>query len=82
MVEDLKSRLALKDQLFQELLSDRSLQSHQHQAQLQDLLNTVGSKDQYLQVAPMGPEDYYYCLHIYIDIYFSRHCKGIPLPLL
>ncbi|XP_030220445.1 myomegalin isoform X4 [Gadus morhua] len=49
VVEDLKSRLALKDQLFQELLSDRSLQSHQHQAQLQDLLNTVGSKDQYLQ---------------------------------
>ena len=50
VVEDLKARLALKDKLFQELLSDRSLQSNQHQAQLQDLLNTVSSKDQYLQV--------------------------------
>ncbi|KAK0137352.1 Myomegalin [Merluccius polli] len=49
VVEELKSRLALKDKLFQELLSDRSHQSKQHQVQLQDLLNTISSKDQYLQ---------------------------------
>ncbi|KAG7273173.1 hypothetical protein CRUP_019300, partial [Coryphaenoides rupestris] len=49
VLEELKSRLALKDKLFQELLSDRSRQSSQHQTELQDLLNTVGSKDQYLQ---------------------------------
>lgn len=50
VVEELKARLALKEKLFQELLSDRSRQSNEHQAQVQDLLNTLGSKDQYLQV--------------------------------
>lgn len=50
VVEELKARLALKEKLFQELLSDRSRQSNEHQAQVQDLLNTLSSKDQYLQV--------------------------------
>uniref|UniRef100_A0A1A7XLT9 Phosphodiesterase 4D interacting protein n=1 Tax=Iconisemion striatum TaxID=60296 RepID=A0A1A7XLT9_9TELE len=49
VVEELKARLALKEKLFQELLSDRSCQANEHQAQVQDLLNTLSSKDQYLQ---------------------------------
>uniref|UniRef100_A0A3Q2NS11 Short myomegalin-like EB1 binding protein N-terminal domain-containing protein n=1 Tax=Fundulus heteroclitus TaxID=8078 RepID=A0A3Q2NS11_FUNHE len=48
--DELKARLALKEKLFQELLSDRSRQTDEHQAQVQDLLNTLSSKDQYLQV--------------------------------
>uniref|UniRef100_A0A3Q3GNW7 Si:ch211-242b18.1 n=1 Tax=Labrus bergylta TaxID=56723 RepID=A0A3Q3GNW7_9LABR len=49
VVEELKARLALKEKLFEELLSDRSRQSNEHQAQVQDMLNTLSSKDQYLQ---------------------------------
>uniref|UniRef100_A0A3B4YR53 CDK5 regulatory subunit-associated protein 2/Myomegalin coiled coil domain-containing protein n=1 Tax=Seriola lalandi dorsalis TaxID=1841481 RepID=A0A3B4YR53_SERLL len=52
VVEELKARLALKEKLFQELLSDRSRQSNEHQTQVQDLLSTLSSKDQYLQVGP------------------------------
>lgn len=50
VVEELKARLALKEKLFQELLSDRSRQSNEHQVQVQDMLNNLSSKDQYLQV--------------------------------
>uniref|UniRef100_A0A3Q3K620 CDK5 regulatory subunit-associated protein 2/Myomegalin coiled coil domain-containing protein n=1 Tax=Monopterus albus TaxID=43700 RepID=A0A3Q3K620_MONAL len=50
VVEELKSRLALKEKLFQELLTDRSRQSNEHHAQVQDLLSALSSKDQYLQV--------------------------------
>ncbi len=50
VVEELKARLVLKEKLFQELLSDRSRRSNEHQAQVQDMLNTLSSKDQYLQV--------------------------------
>ncbi|XP_017277709.1 myomegalin isoform X3 [Kryptolebias marmoratus] len=60
VVEELKSRLALKEKLFQELLSDRSHQTNEHQAQVQDLLNTLSSKDQYLQ-------DYSYRLSLVIS---------------
>ncbi|XP_055084661.1 myomegalin isoform X2 [Periophthalmus magnuspinnatus] len=49
VIEELKARLSLKEKLFQELLSDRSRQSNEHQAQVQDLLDTISSKDQYLQ---------------------------------
>ncbi|XP_041660185.1 myomegalin-like isoform X3 [Cheilinus undulatus] len=49
VVEELKARLALKEKLFEELLSDRSRQSNEHQAQVQDMLNALSSKDQYLQ---------------------------------
>ncbi|XP_070831104.1 myomegalin-like isoform X8 [Chaetodon trifascialis] len=60
VVEELKARLALKEKLFQELLSDRSRQSNEHQAQVQDMLNTLSSKDQYLQ-------DYSYRLSVVIS---------------
>lgn len=50
VIEELKARLALKEKLFQEMLSDRSRQSNEHHVQVQDLLNTLSSKDQYLQV--------------------------------
>ncbi|XP_051944199.1 myomegalin-like [Hippocampus zosterae] len=49
VVEELKARLQLKEKLFQELLSDRSRQSIEHQTRLSDLLNTLADKDQYLQ---------------------------------
>uniref|UniRef100_A0A665T3F9 Uncharacterized protein n=1 Tax=Echeneis naucrates TaxID=173247 RepID=A0A665T3F9_ECHNA len=48
---ELKARLELKEKLFQELLADHSRQSNEHQTQVQDLLNTLSSKDQYLQVS-------------------------------
>ncbi|KAF7222717.1 myomegalin isoform X3 [Nothobranchius furzeri] len=60
VVEELKARLALKEKLFQELLSDRSCQANEHQAQVQDLLNALTSKDQYLQ-------DYSYRLSLVIS---------------
>ena len=50
VVEELKAQLGLKEKLFQELLSDHSRQTNEHQAQVQDLLSTLSSKDQYLQV--------------------------------
>ncbi|XP_027876207.1 myomegalin isoform X6 [Xiphophorus couchianus] len=59
VVEELKARLALKEKLFQELLSDRTRQTDEHQAQILDLLSTLGSKDQYLQ-------DYSYRLSLVI----------------
>uniref|UniRef100_A0A3B5BNE7 Uncharacterized protein n=1 Tax=Stegastes partitus TaxID=144197 RepID=A0A3B5BNE7_9TELE len=58
VVEELKARLALKEKLFQELLSDRSRQSSEHQAQIHDLLNTLTSKDQYLQVGLVAGDQY------------------------
>ncbi|KAG7214688.1 hypothetical protein INR49_010580 [Caranx melampygus] len=60
VVEELKARLVLKEKLFQELLSDRSRQSNEHQTQVQDLLNTLSSKDQYLQ-------DYSYRLSLVVS---------------
>ncbi|XP_028328312.1 myomegalin isoform X5 [Gouania willdenowi] len=48
-VEELKARLALKEKLIQELLSDRRRQSEERHAEVQELLNALGSKDQYLQ---------------------------------
>ncbi|XP_022610484.1 myomegalin-like isoform X2 [Seriola dumerili] len=60
VVEELKARLALKEKLFQELLSDRSRQSNEHQTQVQDLLSTLSSKDQYLQ-------DYSYRLSLVVS---------------
>ncbi|XP_038125843.1 myomegalin-like isoform X1 [Cyprinodon tularosa] len=59
LVEELRARLALKEKLFQELLSDRSRQTDEHQAHVQDLLKTLSSKDQYLQ-------DYSYRLSLVI----------------
>lgn len=50
VVEELRSRLALKERLFQELLSDRSRQTQEHHTQVQDLLGTISVRDQYIQV--------------------------------
>uniref|UniRef100_A0AAY5KYA4 Centrosomin N-terminal motif 1 domain-containing protein n=1 Tax=Esox lucius TaxID=8010 RepID=A0AAY5KYA4_ESOLU len=66
VVEELKARLTLKEKLFQELLSDRSHQSQEHQAQVQDLLGTIRTKDQYIQVshsAGLGCRVYVSCTH-------------------
>lgn len=52
VVEELKSRLALKERLFQEILSDRSRQTQEHHTLIQDLLNTISSRDQYIKVKP------------------------------
>ncbi|XP_038136689.1 myomegalin isoform X2 [Cyprinodon tularosa] len=49
VVEELKVRLQLKDQLFQEVMSDRTRQAREHEEQVQDLLRTMSSRDQYLQ---------------------------------
>lgn len=50
VLEELKVRLQLKDRLFQEVLADRTCQAQEHQDQVQDLLKTIGSRDQYIQV--------------------------------
>ncbi|XP_042177540.1 myomegalin isoform X4 [Oncorhynchus tshawytscha] len=49
VVDELKARLSLKEKLFQELLSDHSRQAQEHHSQVQDLLNTIGTRDQYIQ---------------------------------
>ncbi|XP_041790654.1 myomegalin isoform X2 [Chelmon rostratus] len=49
VLEELKVRLQLKDRLFQEVLSDRTHQAQEHQEQVQDLLRTISSRDQYIQ---------------------------------
>ncbi|XP_071260742.1 myomegalin-like isoform X2 [Salvelinus alpinus] len=49
VVEELKARLSLKEKLFQELLSDRGRQAQEHHSQVQDLLNTICTRDQYIQ---------------------------------
>ncbi|XP_062411641.1 myomegalin [Sardina pilchardus] len=51
VVEELKTRLSLKEKLIQDLLRDRSHQTQEHQAQVQDLLNTISSRDEYIQDA-------------------------------
>uniref|UniRef100_A0A9J8ATV0 Si:ch211-242b18.1 n=1 Tax=Cyprinus carpio carpio TaxID=630221 RepID=A0A9J8ATV0_CYPCA len=49
VAEELKSRLQLKERLFQELLSDRSRQTQEHHSQVQDLLNTISAREQYIK---------------------------------
>uniref|UniRef100_A0A671PQ78 Si:ch211-242b18.1 n=1 Tax=Sinocyclocheilus anshuiensis TaxID=1608454 RepID=A0A671PQ78_9TELE len=49
VAEELKSRLQLKEHLFQELLSDRSRQTQEHHSQVQDLLNTINAREQYIR---------------------------------
>ncbi|XP_068564082.1 myomegalin isoform X2 [Cebidichthys violaceus] len=49
VLEELKVRLQLKDRLFQEVLADRTHQAQEHQEQVQDLLRTISSRDQYIQ---------------------------------
>lgn len=50
VAEELKSRLQLKERLFQELLSDRGRQTHEHHQQVQDLLDTINAREQYIKV--------------------------------
>ncbi|XP_040895566.1 myomegalin isoform X2 [Toxotes jaculatrix] len=49
VLEELKVRLQLKDRLFQEVLADRTRQAQEHQEQVQGLLTTISSRDQYIQ---------------------------------
>ncbi|XP_063747447.1 myomegalin isoform X2 [Eleginops maclovinus] len=49
VLEELKIRLQLKDRLFQEVLADRTQQAKEHHEQVQDLLRTISSRDQYIQ---------------------------------
>ncbi|XP_031641438.1 myomegalin isoform X1 [Oncorhynchus kisutch] len=49
VVEEMKARLSLKEKLFQELLSDRGRQAQEHHTLVQDLLDTISSRDQYIQ---------------------------------
>ncbi|XP_071342689.1 myomegalin isoform X2 [Trachinotus anak] len=49
VLEELKTRLQLKDRLFQEVLADRTHQAQEHQDQVQDLLTVISSRDQYIQ---------------------------------
>ncbi|KAM7012272.1 myomegalin [Tautogolabrus adspersus] len=49
VLEELKVRLQLKDRLFQEVLADRTRQAQDHQEHVQDLLQTISSRDQYIQ---------------------------------
>ncbi|XP_030628588.1 myomegalin [Chanos chanos] len=48
-VEELRSRVQLKERLFQELLADRNRQAKEHHAEVQDLLNAVSARDQYIK---------------------------------
>ncbi|XP_062419631.1 myomegalin isoform X2 [Pungitius pungitius] len=49
VLEELTVRLQLKDRLFQEAMADRAHQTQEHQEQVQDLLRTISSRDQYIQ---------------------------------
>ncbi|KAM6922018.1 myomegalin [Xenentodon cancila] len=49
VLEELRVRLQLKDCLFQEVLADRTRQAKEHQEQVQDLLGTICSRDQYIK---------------------------------
>uniref|UniRef100_A0AAQ4RWA4 Phosphodiesterase 4D interacting protein n=1 Tax=Gasterosteus aculeatus aculeatus TaxID=481459 RepID=A0AAQ4RWA4_GASAC len=49
VLEELQVRLQLKDRLFQEVMADRAHQTQEHQEQVQDLLRTISSRDQYIQ---------------------------------
>ncbi|XP_069378801.1 myomegalin isoform X4 [Paralichthys olivaceus] len=51
VLEELKVRLQLKDRLFQEVLADRTRQAQEHQDQVQALLTSISSRDQYIQDA-------------------------------
>lgn len=55
VLEELKSRLQLKDRLFQEVLSDRARQAQEHQEQVEELLRTVSSRTKYIQVDLQEP---------------------------
>uniref|UniRef100_A0A3Q1FXV6 Uncharacterized protein n=1 Tax=Acanthochromis polyacanthus TaxID=80966 RepID=A0A3Q1FXV6_9TELE len=82
VVEELKARLALKEKLFQELLSDRSRQSNEHQAQIHDLLSTLSSKDQYLQVGRVPGMEVDMGLHLLANRFVPNYMPSISLLFL
>ncbi|KPP56361.1 hypothetical protein Z043_126030, partial [Scleropages formosus] len=49
VVEQLQKSLHLKELLFQKVLSDRNQQAQEHHAEIQELLRTIGARDQYIQ---------------------------------
>ncbi|XP_036437312.1 myomegalin isoform X3 [Colossoma macropomum] len=49
IMEELRSRLQLKERLFQELLADRSRQAQEHHAHVQELLGVIDTRDQYIK---------------------------------
>lgn len=57
VLEELKSRLQLKDRLFQEVLSDRARQAQEHQEQVEELLRTISSRTKYIQVYLQEPSE-------------------------
>ena len=58
LVEELRLQLQLKELLFQKVLSDRSTQAQLHQAELQELIHALSSRDQSSQV--IGPRSLNY----------------------
>uniref|UniRef100_A0A3B4FDE5 Uncharacterized protein n=1 Tax=Pundamilia nyererei TaxID=303518 RepID=A0A3B4FDE5_9CICH len=55
VLEELKVRLHLKDRLFQEVLADRTHQAQEHQKEVQDLLRSINSRDQYIKRQMVDP---------------------------
>lgn len=49
VLEEFKVRLHLKDRIFQELLADRTHQAQEHQKEVQDLLRSINTRDQYIK---------------------------------
>ncbi|XP_048844750.1 myomegalin-like isoform X2 [Brienomyrus brachyistius] len=49
VVEELGRHLRLKDRLFREVLSDRNRLAQERQTEVQELLNTISARDQYIQ---------------------------------
>ncbi|XP_061097526.1 myomegalin-like isoform X4 [Conger conger] len=49
LVEKLRLHLQLKEHLFKEVLSDRSQQAQEHSTEVQELLSTIGARDQYIK---------------------------------
>ncbi|KAJ8274460.1 hypothetical protein COCON_G00090850 [Conger conger] len=50
LVEKLRLHLQLKEHLFKEVLSDRSQQAQEHSTEVQELLSTIGARDQYIKL--------------------------------
>lgn len=50
IVEKLKTRLHTKERLFQELLAEHSRQTQEHHTHIQELLNAIHTREQYIKV--------------------------------
>ncbi|XP_053531723.1 myomegalin isoform X6 [Ictalurus punctatus] len=49
VVEKLKGRLQMKEHLFQELLAENSRQTQEHNTHIQELLNAIRTREQYIK---------------------------------